>query len=145
MIFLREGLLRVIGLVHDLILTHLVTHIGITLHVVVDLVGALGDYVHRSCSSRNRVGIGGSGDHRDSIIGRLARTSSPSQNLSNFIFVDGLSLVVEFQLILRSTHAEYLEAIDLRNEFGRTLWKKLRELLQENVWKAGAEIGSIDV
>lgn len=57
MILLRKSLLRVVRVLHDLILAHLMTHVRVTLHIVVDLVRPLCNYIQGGGPGGNRVSI----------------------------------------------------------------------------------------
>lgn len=122
------------------------THIGVTLHIVVDLVGALANNIHGGTPLPARISyrIGRRRNHR--LPNSLAGAGlPPPKHLPYLILIYWLALVVKLELILRATHAEDLEAVYFWNEFGRTLRKQLRELLQENVRKACAEVGTVYV
>ena len=54
----------------------------------------------------------------------------PLQDFSDLFLVDGLACIVKFEFILRTSHAEDFEAIDLWNEL--RCWRKgLIKVLQK--------------
>lgn len=52
------------------------------------------------------------------------------QNFSDFLLVDGLARIVEFELVFGTSHSEYFEAVDLGDEFWRW-WKRFIKVLKE--------------
>ena len=68
-----------------------------------------------------------------------------SENVSYFLLVNIVALVVELQLVFRAAHAENAEPVDLGDELGRTLGHEVRVGLEEDVGKARAEVGAVDV
>ena len=67
------------------------------------------------------------------------------ENVSYFLLVNIVALVIELQLVLRAAHAENAEPVDLGDELRRTLGHQVRVSLQEDVGKARAEVGAVDV
>jgi hypothetical protein len=65
--------------------------------------------------------------------------------LFDLVLVHWFALVVKFQLILRPSHSEDFEPVDLRHESRGASWEELRELLQENMRETGSEVRSVNV
>ena len=120
------------------------THVRVALHIIVHLVWSLTDDVHRCtpCCSINSC-IWSSSNHIAHSLSRAGLTSS--KYLTNLVFIYWFALIIEFQLVLRSPHSEYFEAIYFWNEFCRTLWKQLRELLKENMRETCAKVSTINI
>ena len=76
------------------------------------------------------------------------------ENLANLFFVHGLACKVEFQFVFAASHAEDLETIDFRDEFGCTGRHLFRvalhcqnrlAYLEENMRKTIAKVCPVDV
>ena len=118
------------------------THIWITLHVVVHLMRTLAYHIHWGSTCSYWVGVRGSRYHGDCIVGWVGCLSF-LKNLSYFIFIYRLALVIKLKFVLWPTHSENFEAIYFWNKLCRAFRQKLWELLKEYVWETCSEVRSI--